>query len=1208
MTELRRTENIILRIDRGDDGRPLILTVRPTENTPRNMDPQRLMSYVAQRLQGETYRVIRDYWHFTHEQIHRHVNGYLQMTNVDSAHHAHTGGIYLRDLDIYAIENIFDKATGAGSNPNLSIYQVEFSYWINPSSLEMGAGNSKRGRFKYTSIFETTYLTHETENELGMKVPINCAVFALCFLKTIEGLSPTRRTIIYKAAGMRRLEKEALDLQRELGWSQFVTTDQIQEFVENYRDYRVVILYPSFAGRQPFDFEGEDYIYAGKEKILYLLYDACTQHYAAVVSPRALLGTGVKKSNGFKWCYKCSTLFLPNQGCPCLTHEAKPEIDKTVKLCEGCGGLIYAKNKHHCGFTSCKFCFTLYKRNPSYDDHRCPLYSDKDASTYYPFVGEVGEVLGKSYNLWVYDFESSLILKPHRQTHQYATDSEGYFCLDEEGVPECLIVDAAEHVPNFVVWKNVFTGEQHQSSDIKAFILEMLTVNHGRNICLAHNASGYDSRFIYEAVIRELSVLNIQAELSPLMRGTKFLQLTLGKKIPTIFRDTMLHLPGSLSRLASDFLKGRTDIVIKKGHFPHLANKESMYDYEGTIPDLKYFDLAFSIKTDGEYQAFMEWYNTWEGRTDWNFKKELESYCINDVHLLCEIVKLHHLNCLETVVASEECPYLRISPWHFPTAAGYVHQLFLTYNTYLNGLKEDVEVSELVERSQKASQESWCKLLPNEYYFARLALRGGRTEIRKHYHKGPLTYIDIQSEYPFCQMSKTLELCGGKLEILYPVGNPSIEIFDERYFPCHLHYKTPNEICSCSIHDRTNRMYFPYPKLKIHRLDMQDPHEYLESYGKDYLGILMVDAEPPNDLYHPVLPTFDYPCFPNTSIPDTHQEKKCLYSLTPIKCQTFCSPELQLAVKMGYKITKIYRADRYKAKPSLWADFMKHLYKLKLYNSQIAPEDPEWRRHITETYREKFDLEVSFDNWAKNPAKKATAKGLINSAWGKHAETVDHEQVRVISNNKYQEGWEFYKAVEDQHYKDLSFTYMGEVTMFKYRENRATIKPNLNNTYLPCAIFVPMYGRMMLYNRLSQYGENVVMCDTDSIITDPMGLPTIQHGDCLGDWEPEPGNIIEYVALAPKTYGAKYDDLETSFKCKGVSIKRAHQHYVNFDSAKQLVLEGGSLQIPQMKFDYEPGRGMFTEKFIKEMKFQTNILKGDYDPVTHKVYPFGFKQ
>jgi hypothetical protein len=108
-----------------------------------------------------------------------------------------------------------------------------------------------------------------------------------------------------------------------------------------------------------------------------------------------------------------------------------------------------------------------------------------------------------------------------------------------------------KHVVNLICLKNCITGEKNifEGMDcIKEFLTFLLDYNQGRNIAIAHNGSGYDTRLVFETAV-QLGLKN--TNISPLLlQRSKYMQLTIGK---LIFRDSMLHLKGSLSALAKDF-------------------------------------------------------------------------------------------------------------------------------------------------------------------------------------------------------------------------------------------------------------------------------------------------------------------------------------------------------------------------------------------------------------------------------------------------------------------------------------------------------------------------------------------------------------------------------------------------------------------------------------------------------------------------------
>lgn len=777
-----------------------------------------------------------------------------------------------------------------------------------------------------------------------------------------------------------------------------------------------------------------------------------------------------------KWCSKCSSWRdIRVDDCPSC-DGVKPKVNKRFRKCDHCLHDVYDKKTHKCFHSKCSVCQNYYKEGDT--SHRCPLGSLKDNENYLPFIGEPGADPKKSKMLIIWDIESSSVLcsKPVK-TMEFYLDENNMFVVDKNG-PTYSEVIASQHKPNLIAWKNPFSDDPVETTeDLSYFREKMIALGAtcGGIICLAHNSSGYDSRFAYDDAINAYMDESSGLLFRAILDGSKFLELILerskGTKSKTIFRDTMKHLSGSLAALGKGF-QGDDTVSPKKGSFPHLFNRPENQNYEGEIPDESFFDLA-TFKTEEDMNEFKLWYKSQKGKV-WNFKKELVEYCINDVLVLSNVVKKHHYACLDIVSDGGKLPYMKISPWHFTTAPGYVHQLFLTYLTYENGLRAtDIDFEQMIDRIEEVAKNSWCVLLPCEYYFARACLRGGRTETRIVYVKALLKYFDVQSQYPNCQIASTMKLLGEDVEILYPVGYPEIQVFKKYDYPCTIHYTNLKDPCECTYEQKKSRKNSDTERMNVKEYYDSDItiDDYMNNFGDDYVGFFLVDVIPNDQLWHPVLPTYD-------SV-DGSINKKCIYSLEPIHRGFFCYDELKLALKKGYRITNIYRVDKYKARSSLWAGFMKILYKMKLYSSMDKPNVVKGER-MKKVYKDKFDMDIDLDLFKKNDVLKIVAKGLVNVAWGKHAETVDHDVTTIIGHYEHQSAQEFYTSLMDQQFTDIQMHSTGTVSVFKTKENRCKLKPNLQNTYLPAAVYVPMNGRRMLYDRLDRYGKLVVLCDTDS--------------------------------------------------------------------------------------------------------------------------------
>ncbi len=608
-------------------------------------------------------------------------------------------------------------------------------------------------------------------------------------------------------------------------------------------------------------------------------------------------------------------------------------------------------------------------------------------------------------------------------------------------------------------------------------------------------------------------------------------------------------------------------------------------------------------------------YAEWEGRGNWNFMEELKKYCINDVECLVGVMKKYHDILMEKT---------KMTPWHNTTAPSFVHEV------YTRTLSRDLELPDPKEdeaRYQEIIQEAawhthWGVLTESEYWFARKALRGGRTDVRKIYHKVSdedwarghrIRYQDICSQYPYQQAVHK-----------FPTGLPTIHYWDPKYAPCITH-KT--ELCRCSEHpspqfrnpliDRSCRVLVNPTLPTVEELMAEDDEE--TGFENPWFGIVCATVVPPRNLFHPVLVHYD------------SELNKSVASCEPILEGVFTSIEFKKALQMGYRMTTLHRFDMYNKKLSLWSDTIKDLYIEKMVNSGPKPSEEDQERLIRE-YEEEFDMGDALrdtftaeDRWGKNPAMKITFKILLNSGWGKHCQrpymtesvVIDEEAEAALVNT-------FFQNCISEQFQFMDAVHLGPRTMYRYQKNSGKSKVDLHQSYLPAALFVPAYGRMHLWEQMNKLGKRVLMNDTDSIIyiykPEEYNIP---ESDVWGGWEVEDidrnnEGIRTFVGLGPKSYALECEkdrDIgknETLVKFKGLSLKRATEDLVNFKVMEELVLEHlqglpqRTLRIPQTNFNYRFGRGMNTHRMLKDLKFNADQLKGVLQP-DGTLNPFGYE-
>lgn len=607
----------------------------------------------------------------------------------------------------------------------------------------------------------------------------------------------------YKNDGSRkqgRQAKDAKELAALCGWNapdDMVTFTDLKKFTDVYpkRAIRVFIGRNVSGQSEVFGVEGAEYEakfddagVAVQGDNLYLYFLPTINHYYYGCTPKEF----VKLTRDVdRLCFGCHKGYSRAAGHDCDTsHFEKNKY--TYAACRKCG--ICHINPKDCEFINCGCPVEKYKKGSAanWQTHTCLLYQKEKSDEDLAWYTGAGPADGTTTGLFAYDFECRMVQTMEKRVRKCLVvyDEDGCYShtQPEAHITTQVLETVDSHQVNMARVENVFTGEKRVFTDqehangrvdpISQMMQYLHNHNAGNNICVAHNASGYDSKLIMHYVSTHFAEEQIHA----IPNGRKLMQLKIGKKgskFKLIFRDSMLHLPGSLAALASSFCGG----LAAKGYFPHKFNVLENYDYDGPLPDKDMYDIMFSAKDQGAKDKFDKWYDEEKLRLEetgetWNFKKELDFYCENDVHVLAVIMKTFHNLTME---------HFNMSPWHYTTLPSFAHALSLRENFRnlvdehgLEDLKKDYPESFVEKCQDLADNEYWCVLRPFEAHFARQALRGGRTEIKQSYvdisdedvAKGVhMRYWDVCSMYPYQQIHKK-----------YPVGRPHCEIFVNRFF------------------------------------------------------------------------------------------------------------------------------------------------------------------------------------------------------------------------------------------------------------------------------------------------------------------------------------------------------------------------------------------------------------------------------------------
>jgi hypothetical protein len=598
---------------------------------------------------------------------------------------------------------------------------------------------------------------------------------------------------------------------------------------------------------------------------------------------------------------------------------------------------------------------------------------------------------------------------------------------------------------------------------------------------IAHNFKGYDGRLLYSYLLDKGVIPR-----SILWQGSKLVHLVVEhpylKDVQIHFKDSLCHLPTSLAALPAMFGLGD---ILKKGYFPYLFNTQQHQDYRGIVPHPSYFDPDHMKPTDR--RAFFLWHAEQVELTrngGYDFKRVMVEYCQNDVLVLargleeyCKVGKSFS-NCW---------------PLSFITLAQFTYTMYL--KRYL-------------------PPNTICYLDQNENDFARRALHGGNTNVRRFYYhcdvdaakcgrKG-LRYVDVQSLYPTVQFYYDM-----------PTGRPTISYFVE--------YAAEGDV---------ERVLRPQPS---------------RDYLMHFFGFIECDIRPAKYLHHPLLPHYD------------DKAKRLLMPLKPLKRVVLTSAEFQEAVREGdYICTRVYRIDEYQKSRTLFKDFIRTWLRLKILSSKcpIDLNDAVAFDEYAAKLKQRVDIDVSREDFASgpNPSLRTLAKLILNSLWGKFGQREDMVSTGILKN-----AYDVYKYTGmknagfiDERRREV-LPSMEEIVYYVRHKTR-------NTKNVAVASFVTAHARILLWQQLRLLGERVVYHDTDSIIYE--SHPTqyaIPEGKFLGDWESETKDVMihDFVSLAPKTYAYRYtidDKMFEVVKVKGFRLNYHTATVLNYESLLDLLV------------------------------------------------------
>ena len=339
----------------------------------------------------------------------------------------------------------------------------------------------------------------------------------------------------------------------------------------------------------------------------------------------------------------------------------------------------------------------------------------------------------------------------------------------------------------------------------------------------------------------------------------------------------------------------------------------------------------------------------------------------------------------------------------------------------------------------------------------------------------------------------------------------------------------------------------------------------------DYFGLAKASVDPPRRLFHPVLPyrhggKLTFPlcrtCVETQMALSLHSRSSlCPHDGTARRLTgTWCTSELREALAQGYTIHRLYEVWHFpqqQQRCNLFAGYVDKWLKEKTEASGYPhwADTPEKKREYVVNYERRERIALDPEKIVKNPGRKATAKLMLNSFWGKFGENLRKSKTKQLTCPS-----ELYDLVTDPLKEVTSLRICSEdVLEVNYTAVDDECVEN-GKTNLFVAAFTTCHARLKLYYYLKVLGEQVLYFDTDSVIyRHRRGQPKLPIGDYLGDLtdELEHGDVIvDFTSGGPKNYGYRTRGWKVECKVRVFSLGSVRgQQQLNYDLLRQNVLD-----------------------------------------------------
>lgn len=971
--------------------------------------------------------------------------------------------------------------------------------------------------------------------------------------------------------------------------------EKVKKFQEVLPEYQLVIV-----SAECFD----QIVYKGPDadKVIFLYFH--NGHFNIITSMKAFLDRAY-------FCLKCCKGYDVEDGrhhrcdkCCCCQKSGCPDVDQWQQ-CDDCtrffkGPTCFSNHKNRKGkaksvcetYTECPECGKVIdrtQRDPA--DHKC---GEMQCSICKTFVDPLSHrcymqpLKRKNYT----ETDEEVPKKKRKVTKEGATKNNKpkYLFFDFECMQE-----TGTHVPNLVVVQDetgqekVFSGPNTRDE----FCDWLFSGDHRGAICIAHNLKGYDSYFILQYLYENAIRPNL------IMDGAKVMMIEVPRgKIK--FIDSLNFLAMPLSDLPKAF--GLTEL--SKGVFPHLFNTQANQTYEGEIPDVNFYDPS-GMKRE-ERDKFLLWHQEQKDKkVVFNMQYEMKKYCRSDVNILRQCCLKFRSLIMELcdVDPFEQCITI-------PSVCSTIfRQTFLEKDTIAiippEGYRPKVKQSILAYKwlayeSHKRGIRIQHGHNGGEKRVGRYSLDGYHAESNTAFELDGCFHHGHSLCYPGheinplngLRMSELHERTLERRRYLEEMGIKVVHIW-ECEFKKQLKENTeiaayvkelsfeqepmnPRDAFLGGRVNATRLLVNAQQAEKIKYVDFTSLYPYINKYGtypighptiitqdfddiQNYFGLINCVILPPRGLYHPVLPFKGNGkllfCLCRTCALTSQQTRCCHTDEERALHGTWVSLEIELALKMGYRVLKMHEIWHFEKKTK---ELFKGYVNTFLKRKQEASGWPQWcqtdhdKRRYREKYKEKEGIDLHQQAIVRNEAERSVWKKMLNNLWGKFGQRPNRPKVEVINNSA-----EYFDLLTSSKAEVTNAHLINEEVIEVHYVLKEGFVEASDQTNVVLAAFTTAQARIKLYDLLDKLERRVCYYDTDSVIFSVKeGEWEPPLGDYLGELTNElddGDHIVTFVSAGPKNYAYKTESGKTCCKVRGFTLNFRTSEKINLESMVELV-------------------------------------------------------